>query len=50
MKRYVVYLTRYSGGKLPPWYIGSSTEEKVLAGYNGSVKSKKWKNFITKKI
>lgn len=50
MKRYVVYLTRYSGDKLPPWYIGSSTEEKVLNGYNGSVRSKKWKNIYYKEL
>lgn len=43
MKRYVVYITHYTGTKLPKWYIGSSYESKVLNGYNGSVKSKKWK-------
>ena len=50
MKRYVVYLTRYSGDKLPPWYIGSSNEEKVLNDYNGSVCSKKWKNIYYKEL
>lgn len=34
-----VYLTIYSGNKLPPFYIGSSTVEKVNNGYFGSVKS-----------
>lgn len=43
MKNYVVYLTMYSGDKLPKWYIGSSYEEKILKGYNGSVRSKKYK-------
>lgn len=43
MKTHVVYLTRYRGDKLPPWYIGSSFEENVLNGYTGSVQSKKWK-------
>jgi dTDP-4-amino-4,6-dideoxygalactose transaminase len=32
----------YLGTKLPRWYIGSSTEEKVLNGYNGSVCSKRY--------
>lgn len=41
--RYVVYLTHYKGDKLPPWYIGSSSYEKVLNGYNGSVGSRKYK-------
>lgn len=40
---FVVYLTMYSGTKMPRWYIGSSYEKRVLKGYNGSVKSKKWK-------
>ena len=42
-KQYVVYITRYSGTKLPNWYIGSSYEQKVLNGYNGTVLSKKYK-------
>lgn len=36
MKKFVVYLTMYSGNLLPKWYIGSSYEEKVLNGYNGT--------------
>jgi hypothetical protein len=39
---YCTYLTVYSGNKLPPFYIGSSTVEKVNRGYRGSVKSKKY--------
>jgi FAD synthase len=39
---FVVYLTIYSGGRLPPFYIGYSTEEKVGRGYNGSVTSKRY--------
>ena len=39
---YCVYLTIYSGNKLPPFYIGSSTIQKVNDGYHGSVKSKKY--------
>jgi len=41
--QYVVYLTMYCGDvDLPKWYIGSSYEQKVLRGYNGSVKSKRY--------
>lgn len=59
---YCVYLTIYRGNKLPPFYIGSSSVDKVNNGYNGSVRSKKftgiWKEeqknnkhlFITKII
>lgn len=44
----VVYITYYKGDKLPPWYIGSSYEEKVLNGYNGSIQSKKYKEIYLK--
>ena len=44
MNIYVVYLTEYLGDKLPRFYIGSSTKERVLNGYNGSIKSKKYKD------
>lgn len=37
---FVTYLTIYDGDKLPPFYIGSSTEKRISAGYRGSVKSK----------
>jgi hypothetical protein len=40
---YCVYLTVYSGNKLPPFYIGSSSTHKISSGYRGSVKSKKYK-------
>jgi len=46
--KYVVYLTHYKGTKLPKWYIGSSNELKVKNGYNGSVKSKKYKKIYLK--
>lgn len=36
---YCTYLTTYKGNKLPPFYIGSSSVEKVESGYCGSVKS-----------
>ncbi len=41
--KYVVYITMYSGIKMPTWYIGSSYENRILNGYNGSVASKKYK-------
>lgn len=41
---YCVYITTYSGSKMPPLYIGSSSVEKVKNGYYGSVSSKKWKH------
>lgn len=41
---HIVYLTYYKGDKLPKWYIGSSSEEKIKNGYNGSIKSKKFKD------
>ena len=48
--KYVVYLTEYSGDKLPPFYIGSTSLEKINSGYKGSVKSKKWKSIYEKEI
>lgn len=48
--KYVVYLTEYSGDKLPPFYIGSTSLEKINSGYRGSVKSKKWKAIYEKEI
>jgi hypothetical protein len=40
---YCSYLTTYSGDKLPRWYIGSTSVEKIEQGYHGSIKSKKYK-------
>lgn len=40
---YCTYLTVYKGNKLPPFYIGYSTVDKVNKGYNGSVSSKEYK-------
>lgn len=42
--QYVVYLTLYSGTKMPKWYIGSSRKNKVINGYNGSITSKKYRD------
>lgn len=41
--KYCVYLTTYKGSKLPPFYIGSTTIDRINSGYRGSVKSKKYK-------
>jgi len=48
MKKYIVYITKYKGNLLPPFYIGSSYEEKILNGYNGSIRSKKYKEIYKK--
>jgi hypothetical protein len=40
---YCVYLTVYSGNKIPKYYIGSSSLSKIKSGYKGSVSSKEWK-------
>lgn len=50
MDIYAVYLTSYSGNKLPPFYIGSSSVKKIEKGYRGSVRSKKYKNLWEKEI
>jgi hypothetical protein len=42
--KYCIYLTSYFGSKLPPFYIGSSTVDRINSGYRGSIKSKKYKN------
>lgn len=51
MKRYTVYLTEYSGKLLPRFYIGSTSEEKILSGkYFGSVSSKKWRKIFREEL
>lgn len=40
---YCTYLTVYSGDKLPPLYIGSTSVDKINKGYRGSVSSKKYR-------
>ena len=48
---YCTYITIYTGNKLPPFYIGSTSTDKINKGYRGSVKSQKyqsiWKQEIT---
>lgn len=43
MTIYCVYLTVYRGNKLPPFYIGSTSIDKINSGYHGSVRSKKYR-------
>nr|QMP83748.1 MAG: hypothetical protein [Caudoviricetes sp.] len=50
MSIYCVYLTIYFGNKLPPFYIGSSSVEKVQNGYKGTVTSKKYCKIWNKEI
>jgi len=44
MNDYCTYLTTYFGNKMPMFYIGSSSVDKVNNGYHGSVSSKKFKS------
>ena len=49
--KYVVYLTQYTGSLLPKFYIGSTSEKRILSGkYFGSVKSKKWMNIFNQEL
>jgi hypothetical protein len=47
---YCTYLTIYSGQLLPKRYIGSSSIKRVLKGYHGSVKSKKFKTIYRNEL
>ncbi len=47
---YCVYLTIYGGNKMPPFYIGSSSVEKVKNGYKGTVSSKKYLDIWTTEL
>jgi hypothetical protein len=40
----------YKGNKLPPFYIGSTSVDKVKSGYHGSVGSKKYSKIYKKEI
>lgn len=48
--KYCVYFTIYQGNLLPPFYIGSSSVEKIKKGYHGSVLSLKWRNVWEQEI
>lgn len=47
---YCTYLTVYSGNKLPPLYIGSTSIKNIEEGYHGSVTSKKYKEIWTTEL
>jgi hypothetical protein len=47
---YCTYLTIYSGDKLPPYYIGSTSIKKYNEGYCGSVTSKKYKSIWNEEL
>lgn len=50
MTIYCTYLTVYYGNKLPTFYIGSTTENKINSGYRGTVTSKKYKQIWKKEL
>ena len=50
IKPFCTYITYYSGTKLPPYYIGHSSVEKVKSGYHGSVSSKEYKKIYLKEL
>lgn len=39
---YCTYLTVYTGNKLPPFYLGSTSVDNINKGYRGSVSSEKY--------
>ena len=39
---YCTYLTVYTGNKLPPFYLGSTSVDNINKGYRGSVKSQRY--------
>lgn len=41
---FCVYLTIYRGNKLPPFYIGSTSTNRIETGYRGSVASKMYRD------
>jgi len=50
MTIYCTYLTVYSGSKLPPFYIGSSSVSRIESGYRGTVSSKIYKDIWNKEL
>lgn len=47
---YCTYITFYYGNQLPPFYIGSTTVEKIKNDYKGTVSSKKYKQIWKEEI
>lgn len=50
MTIYCVYLTLYRGNKLPPFYIGSTSLDRISNGYRGSVASKEYRDIWKQEI
>jgi len=48
--KFCVYITSYHGDLLPPYYLGSTSIEKIENGYIGSVSSKRYKNLWKQEI
>lgn len=49
-KKFCVYLTCYSGNKLPPFYMGSTKTVNIFKGYRGSISSKKYKKIFNEEL
>ena len=47
---YCTYLTVYTGNKLPPFYIGSTSVDNINKGYRGSVSSEKYMDIWKQEI
>lgn len=47
---YCVYITIYSGNKLPPFYIGSTSIKRIENGYRGSVSSVLYKEIYKQEL
>lgn len=47
---YCTYLTTYTGNKMPPFYIGSTSLKNIKLGYKGSVSSKRYKSIWESEI
>lgn len=50
MTIYCVYLTTYRGNKLPPFYIGSTSTNRIINEYHGSVRSKEFRKIWESEI
>lgn len=47
---YCVYLTIYTGNRLPPFYIGSTNTHRISKGYRGSVSSVDYKEVFNNEL
>jgi hypothetical protein len=50
MSIYCTYLTIYRGSKLPMFYIGSTSIQRIENGYHGSVSSRKYKKLWDREL